>query len=261
MSEINLANYKKSLEEFLHDYKNYIDSYYLSDYGREDLKTKLQRQSKHVSQIINVVHGGCSLKLSKTDSINFYQALAYILTNNVTDKTRHFLESNVEATLNEAIGNIENNTIPLKNTIPALPIKDSVLKKRCLDLLSAPGSFDRVINQATLVLEDRLRSRIPYEKFCELVPEAKNHIGVNLAHKLLAPPNPLIVVSNKPEERSAFHEIIVGVIAYLRNPTHHAINDDTEWALAWSVVGIVDSLIYEIDNSYTIEEMKEKKEK
>ncbi len=38
-------------------------------------------------------------------------------------------------------------------------IQDGELRDRCADLLSAPGNFDRVINQATLVLEDRIRNK------------------------------------------------------------------------------------------------------
>lgn len=114
MSKTNLDEYKSTLETFLNDYREYIDSYYSGHYGHDDLRTRLQRQSKLVSRIVDFVHGGCLLKLTKSDSINFYQALSYILTNNVTDQTRKFIESNVEATLNEAIGNIENGTIPSK---------------------------------------------------------------------------------------------------------------------------------------------------
>ena len=40
-------------------------------------------------------------------------------------------------------------------------IKDQELKSRCSDLLSAPNHFDRVINQATQVLEERLRTKLP----------------------------------------------------------------------------------------------------
>jgi hypothetical protein len=202
----------------------------------------MQRQLNLVSNIIDAVHGGRSFTLNTSEEINFLQALSYVLTNNVSKDHRKFIESNVESILNEAIGNIVNETIPSKQIVPIIPIKDDELKKRCLDLLNAPGSFDRVINQTTQILEARLRSRIPFEKLCEIVPETKNQIGENLAHKLLAPPNPVIVVSDKPEECSAFHKMVVGVIVYLRNPSHHSLNDNTERALAWSVVGIVDSL-------------------
>lgn len=48
--------------------------------------------------------------------------------------------------------------------------------------------------------------------------------------------------------------MVVGIIAYLRNPSHHSLNDETDWSLAWSVVGIVDSLLSELDNSYISQE-------
>jgi len=258
MNKDELDKDRSILEAFLDDYRKYIHSYWggLSDdshYQDQSSKTKMQRQLTLVSKIVASVHGGCSLKLAESNTINFRQALSNVLTNNVTQENRIFLESNVESVLNQAIGNIVNETIPSLEIEPVIPIKDDVLKKRCLDLLNAPGSFDRVINQSTQILEERLRSRIPFETLCEIIPEAKNQIGENLAHRLLAPPNPVIVVSDKPEECSAFHKMVVGIIAYLRNPSHHSLNDNTEWTLAWSVVGIVDSLLYELDNAYTTE--------
>jgi len=251
---------KSVLEAFLDEYREYIASYH--DYGgyrRSDLRTKLQRQSRLVLLIVDDVHGGCSLRLDESNIVNFGQALSYVLTGSVTFKTRGFLEANVESVLNQAIGNIDNGTIPSKRLEPILPIKDHTLRQRCSDLLDAPGSFDRVINQATQVLEDRLRTKLPFEKLCDIIPEAKNQVGENLAHRLLAPPNPAIIVSDKPDERSAFHKMVVGMISYLRNPSHHSLNEDTEWALAWSVVGIVDSLLSELDNSYISEEEPETK--
>ncbi len=38
-------------------------------------------------------------------------------------------------------------------------LADTELKQRCSDILKAPAHFDRVVNQATLVLEDRIRKR------------------------------------------------------------------------------------------------------
>lgn len=252
MNKTKLDEYKNTLETFLRDYRQYIGSYspYGGGYGQAGLRTKMQRQSKLVLRIIDFVHGGCSLRLDKSTTINFDQALSYVLTGNIRIQTREFVEANVESVLNQAIGNIEHGTIPSGKLEPILPIKDETLRRRCLDLLNAPGSFDRVINQATQVLEERLRSKLPFGELCELIPEAKNQIGETLAHRLLAPPNPPIIVSDKPEERSAFHKMVVGIISYLRNPSHHSLNEDTEWALAWSVVGIVDSFLSELDNSY-----------
>lgn len=255
INKVKLDEYQSVLKTFLRDYRQYIGSYSsYRGYGEAVLRTKMQRQLNLVLNITSFVHGDCSLRLDKSVTVSFAQALEYVLTGNVNIQTRTFVESNVESILNQAIGNIENGTIPSKKLEPVLAIKDETLSRRCLDLLSAPGSFDRVINQATQVLEDRLRTKLPFEKLCDIIPEAKNQIGENLAHKLLAPPNPPIIVSDKPEERSAFHKMVVGIISYLRNPSHHSLNEDTEWSLAWSVVGIVDSLLSELDNSYIPEE-------
>jgi hypothetical protein len=257
IDKTKLDEYKSVLETFLTDYRQYIGSYspYTDGcYGNRGLRTKMQRQLNFVLGIIGLVHGGCSLRLEKSVTVSFAQALEYVLTGNVNIQTRTFLESNVESILNQAIGNIENGTIPSRRLKPILPIKDETLRQRCSDLLGAPGSFDRVINQATQVLEDRLRTKLPFEKLCDIIPEAKNQIGETLAHKLLGPATPPIIVSDKPEERSAFHKMVVGMISYLRNPSHHSLSEDTEWSLAWSVVGIVDSLLSELDGSYMSEE-------
>jgi hypothetical protein len=48
--------------------------------------------------------------------------------------------------------------------------------------------------------------------------------------------------------------MMIGIISYLRNPSHHSLNDDIDWAFAWSLVGLVDSLLYELDNSFKSEE-------
>jgi len=262
MNKTKLDEYKSVLETFLSDYRQYIGSYspYTDGcYGNRGLRTKMQRQLNFVLGIIGLVHGGCSLRLDKSVTVSFAQALEYVLTGNVNIQTRTFLESNVESILNQAIGNIENGTIPSRRLEPILPIKDETLRRRCLDLLNAPGSFDRVVNQATQALEDRLRTRLPFDKLCDIIPEAKNQTGETLAHRLLAPPNPPIIVSDKPEERSAFHKMVVGIMSYLRNPSHHSLNEDTEWSLAWSVVGIVDSLLSELDGSYISEEKQSAK--
>ena len=49
---------------------------------------------------------------------------------------------------------IKNNPKDVENYI-----HDKELRDRCLDLLEAKGKYDRVINQATLVLEDRIRTK------------------------------------------------------------------------------------------------------
>lgn len=252
MKEVDLANYRETLETFLKEYIKYTDWLGTSrTFSAEvELRTWLQRKTNLVDLIINRVHYEPEYIIADK-TFTFYSVLATTLEERANqDKRWKDLTAHIIRILNEGIGNIENNTIILKEIEPVLIIRDETLRKRCLDLLKAPGNFDRVINQATQVLEARLRDSMSYEKLCEVIPEAKEHIGEPLANKLLSPNKPAIVVSDKPIERAAFHKMVVGIIAYLRNPSHHFLDDKTEWSLAWSVVGIIDSLLAELENSY-----------
>ena len=261
MKEVDLENYRKILEEFLQkyiEYTHYIRRYTPSEKSAE-MRKWLQRKTNLVDLIINRVHYDPTYDIKGT-FYTFYSVLASTLEEGTHIKERwEDLKVHVFRIINEGIGNIENNTIMLKEIEPVIPIKDETLRKRCSDLLKAPGSFDRVINQATQVLETRLRDSLPYEKLCEVIPEAKDHVGEPLANKLLSPNRPVIVVSEKQTERAAFHKMVVGVIAYLRNPSHHSLDDETEWSLAWSVVGLIDSLLSQLENSYIAQDSEEEK--
>jgi hypothetical protein len=260
MTEVDLENYKQTLATFLEEYTKYTHSAGISSIAmRAELRTRLQRKITLVNRIIDQVHGGAVYTMGNK-TISFHETLGFTLTkgaseNQFWDNAKEY----VIRIINEGIGSIENSTMLSKEIEPVLPIKDETLRKRCLDLLQAPRNFDRVINQATQVLEARLRDSVSYEKLCEVIPEAKEHIGEPLANKLLSPNKPVIVISDKQTERAAFHKIVVGIIAYLRNPSHHFLDDKTEWSLAWSVVGIIDSLLSELANSYIAEDSEDNK--
>jgi hypothetical protein len=263
MKEADLPNYKRTLEEFLKRYIEYTD--YVSHYGPSsqsaEIRTWLQRKTNLVDLIINRVHYEPEYTMND-QTFTFYSLLGATLKEGADeDELWKDIKAHVIRIINEGVGNIENNTVILKEIEPVLVIRDQTLRKRCLDLLKAPGNFDRVINQATQVLEARLRDSMSYEKLCEAIPEAKEHIGEPLANKLLAPKEPVIVISEKQIERAAFHKMVVGIIAYLRNPSHHLLDDKTEWALAWAVVGIIDALLSQLENSYIAGDSKDNKGK
>jgi hypothetical protein len=244
MTEVDLENYKQTLATFLEEYTKYTHSAGISSIAmRAELRTRLQRKITLVNRIIDQVHGGAVYTMGNK-TISFHETLGFTLTKGASE--------------NQFWDNAKEYVIRIINE-PVLPIKDETLRKRCLDLLQAPRNFDRVINQATQVLEARLRDSVSYEKLCEVIPEAKEHIGEPLANKLLSPNKPVIVISDKQTERAAFHKIVVGIIAYLRNPSHHFLDDKTEWSLAWSVVGIIDSLLSELANSYIAEDSEDNK--
>jgi len=134
------------------------------------------------------------------------------------------------------------------STTPVLMIKDDELRTRTLDLLSAPGHYDRVLREATTILEHRIRSKVPFEDLAKLIPNAADQTGDTLVNKLFNAQEPFVVCGERQQQAGVFR-ILGGVLAYLRNPSHHSIDDDTAWSWAWSVVGLVDQLLDVIDSA------------
>jgi len=186
----------------------------------------IRRQIAHRDLLATALMGG-----NNEMSINFYD-----------------YKTTVTSLLNRALGAIETGLWPRKEPKPVLVIRDNILKERCSDLLKAPGNFDRVIREATTILEDRLRNKVPHDILAKLIPIAAEQTGDTLINKLCSPNNPVLKVSSEKHERIAFHRILLGVISYLRNPHHHKINDTTEWSWAWSTVGLIDKLLADIES-------------
>jgi uncharacterized protein (TIGR02391 family) len=113
-------------------------------------------------------------------------------------------------------------------------IQDSDLKARCSDLLSAPGNFDRVINQATQVLEDRIRKLSGAEGTG--VPLVNTAINSNLDRALLR-------ISEDREEHEGIAHICRGIMLAFRNPTHHHLTDDISREEALKVCAFIDTLL------------------
>lgn len=123
-------------------------------------------------------------------------------------------------------------------------IHDLELQERCGDLLTGSGPFDRVINQATLVLEDRLRRR------ANLGRDLYGPGLVNAAVKS-DPTQSKIVMSLIPSEQEGYANIIRGLMLALRNETHHTVVDTFTREDALSVCGFIDRILRLIDQSGT----------
>lgn len=91
-------------------------------------------------------------------------------------------------------------------------IKDEQLRSRCADLLSANDHFDRVINQATLVLEDRIKKKSGSDKSGKLL--INQVVKPDLATTTL-------ILSSNANEQEGYANILRGVMQTLRNDTHH----------------------------------------
>lgn len=93
----------------------------------------------------------------------------------------------------------------LKSAIEYL-IQDQELRDRCEDILLASSKFDRPINQATLVLEDRIRNKAK--------PAAKL-VGENLvsfAFNESLSKTVLRVASNDADDQRGFTQILRGIV-------------------------------------------------
>ena len=174
--------------------------------------------------------------------------------NNEDSINYHHYHTAATSLINRALGMIEGELWPPKEPNPILIINDEELRGRCSDLLGAPGKFDRVIREATTILENRIRTRVPHEVLSRLIPLSKEQSGENLVNHIFAPKAPVLVFSNDEHERLAFFKMLLGVFAYLRNPHHHKLDNKTEWSWAWSTVGLIDRLLADVESCEIIDQ-------
>jgi hypothetical protein len=125
-------------------------------------------------------------------------------------------------------------------------IQDNELQSRCVDILMAPTNFDRPINQATLVLEDRIRKKA--QPTAKLVGE--NLVGFAFNEQI--PKTVLRVASNDADDQRGFTQILRGIVPAFRNVTHHHIMKGFSREEALRVCGFIDVLLRVVDNSVKV---------
>jgi uncharacterized protein (TIGR02391 family) len=125
-------------------------------------------------------------------------------------------------------------------------IEDQELRSRCQDILMASANFDRPINQATLVLEDRIRKKA--QPTAKLVGE--NLVGYAFNEEITK--TVLRVASNDADDQRGFTQILRGVVAAFRNKTHHHVVNNFSREEAMRVCGFIDVLLRIVDNSVKI---------
>ena len=122
-------------------------------------------------------------------------------------------------------------------------IQDQELRSRCQDILMASTNFDRPVNQATLVLEDRIRKKaLPPSKLVgeNLVSYAFNE---DLSKTVLR------VASNDSDDQRGFTQMLRGIVPAFRNKTHHHIITHFSREEAMRVCGFIDVLLRVVDGS------------
>lgn len=120
-------------------------------------------------------------------------------------------------------------------------IKDDELRNRCADILTAVSNFDRVINQATLVLGDRIRTK----------SRISGVIGVSLVNKAINSDYAKTVLKISPEKdiHEGLSHIFRGIFLAYRNPTHHHVIPDISREDALKVCGYIDHLLDVLNNA------------
>lgn len=121
-------------------------------------------------------------------------------------------------------------------------LEDKELRQRCADILQARSHFDRPINQATLVLEDRIRQK---------ATPTKQLVGENLVGYAFNPElsKTVLKISDNPDEQRGFTSILRGIVPAFRNPTHHHVANRFTREEALRVCGFIDVLLRVVDNS------------
>ncbi len=126
-------------------------------------------------------------------------------------------------------------------------IEDLELQKRCGDILiEATGAFDRVINQATQILEDRIKKKAGLDN--------ETLIGIPLVSKAVHSKldNTILKFSDSPEIQEQYSALFKGVIGVYRNPTHHGLDYECTREDALKFCAYVDTLLKEVDKAEKI---------
>jgi len=122
----------------------------------------------------------------------------------------------------------------------SIEIRDSELRRRCLDLLARfqeDGDHDRldtVISEATRILEDRLR---------KLAAADASRSGLDLATFAFRPAEPRLRVSEVTAEQEGAQALYRGIFGFVRNSAHHRLLGELQPGRVLQIVGMIDYLI------------------
>ncbi|MFQ9298276.1 MAG: TIGR02391 family protein [Clostridia bacterium] len=126
-------------------------------------------------------------------------------------------------------------------------IEDTELQKRCGDiLLESSGAFDRVINQATQILEDRIKKKSGLQE--------TTLIGLSLVSKAIHSRLDLTILkfSDNADIQEKYAALFKGIIGVYRNPTHHGLDYECSREDALKFCAYIDLLLKEVEKSEKI---------
>jgi uncharacterized protein (TIGR02391 family) len=123
-----------------------------------------------------------------------------------------------------------------ERSLPSL-ISDDELRKRCEDLLAADAHHDRVIREACVILEDRVRKAIG---------ASKGLTGTSLMERAFGK-NGALQLSEHDQEQIGAMQIYRGVMAFFRNAAGHNLIESYTQEDAVRFVVFVDLLLAMVD--------------
>ena len=124
--------------------------------------------------------------------------------------------------------------LELAQRTPVSLIADKELRQRCADLLAAGALYDRVVREACVVLEDRVRVAIG---------AAKDLTGVPLMEQAFSPKGGLLRLSPLDQEQLGAMQLYRGMMAFFRNNAGHHLIDTFTQEDALRLVAWVDFLL------------------
>mgnify|MGYP000080219118 FL=1 len=127
-------------------------------------------------------------------------------------------------------------------------IEDKELHDRCGDILLGETAFDRAINQATQILEDRIKNKAGLEKTVL--------IGLPLVSKAIHAKieNTILKFSDDPTIQEGYSFLFKGIISVYRNQTHHSLNFKCNRECALKFCSYIDELLKDIERSIVVNE-------
>jgi uncharacterized protein (TIGR02391 family) len=131
------------------------------------------------------------------------------------------------------VARLERELKIARRDLPSL-ITDDELRRRCLDLVAAEDHYDRVVREACVVLEDRVRRAIA---------APATLLGTSLMEQAFSPKSgPLRCSQYEPEQVGAL-QLYRGVMAFFRNSAGHNIVETYTQDDALRLVAMVDLLL------------------
>lgn len=123
--------------------------------------------------------------------------------------------------------------------LPSL-VADPELRQRCQDLLAADQHYDRVIREACVILENRVRSA---------VGESTSTVGTALMELAFGAKKPRLRLSDHDQEQRGAMELYRGVMAFFRNAAGHNVTNSYTQIEALRFVVMIDLLLSMVDSS------------